>query len=102
MQITNSCFLSKVLTAITLIIRKGLKNLGAGGHCPLKDVPCLQKMHTATKKSIMTRLSLSWSDGFAERLHLDSLKTRTAIIYLYILKHLPNYWRLLSWQELAR
>ena len=73
----NNCFLQKLLTAIILIIRKGLKILGAGGHCPLKDVPCLQKMHTATKKSIMTRLSLSWSDGFAERLHLEKAPTAT-------------------------
>ena len=63
MQMTNNCFLQKVLTAIILIIRKGLKILGAGGHCPLKDVPCLQKMHTATKKSIMTRFSTSLRDG---------------------------------------
>ena len=73
----NNCFLQKVLTAIILIIRKGLKILGAGGHSPLKDVPCLQKMHTATKKSIMTRLSLSWSDDFAERLHLEKAPTAT-------------------------
>ena len=76
MQMTNNCFLQKVLTAIITIIRKGLKILGAGGQCSLKDVPCKERCIQQPKVDY-DALLYEFARWFAERLHLEKAPTAT-------------------------
>jgi len=74
MQMTKNCFLSKVLTAIVFLIRKGLKILVAGGHYPLKDVLVCKRCIQQPKDDDNAPL-FELERWLAEKLHLEKAPT---------------------------